>query len=86
MIPRRTLLMLSAILMAGSLFAMGGLGIEDPVPSAKKRGIVGLITIFGVSFSLGWAPLTYVVATEVSPLKLRDHSARLGFTVNVVIK
>ena len=50
------------------------------------RGIMAFITLVGASFSLGWAPLTYVVATEVSNLRLRDHSSRLGFTINVLLK
>ncbi|KAG7150909.1 MFS transporter fmqE like protein [Verticillium longisporum] len=81
---RRTLLMISSVAMMGCLLSMGSLGIQVPVSTARMKGIMALISLFGVSFSLGWAPLTYVVATEVSALHLRDHTSRVGFTVNVV--
>ncbi|KAH8200176.1 hypothetical protein TruAng_005688 [Truncatella angustata] len=84
-IGRRSLLMLSSVAMLGCLFAMGGLGVQSPVSTERKRGIVGMLSLFGVSFATGWGPLTYVVATEVSALRLRDQTARLGFGVNVVI-
>jgi len=78
--------MASSIAIIGSLFSMGGLGVQEPVSVPRMKGIMALITIFVSSFSLGWAPLTYVVATEVSNLRLRDHSSRVGFTVNVIFK
>ncbi|KAM0536524.1 hypothetical protein ACHAPP_002944 [Verticillium nonalfalfae] len=81
---RRTLLMISSVAMMGCLLSMGSLGIQVPVSTARMKGIMALISLFGASFSLGWAPLTYVVATEVSALRLRDHTSRVGFTVNVV--
>ncbi|KAM0327191.1 hypothetical protein ACHAQA_006324 [Verticillium albo-atrum] len=82
---RRTLLMISSVAMMGCLLSMGGLGIEVPVSTSRMKGIMALISLFGVSFSIGWAPLTYVVATEVSALRLRDHTSRVGFTTNVVL-
>ncbi|KAF2638093.1 general substrate transporter [Massarina eburnea CBS 473.64] len=81
---RRTLLMVSSIMMAAVLLSFGGLGIEQPVPVPRKRGLVGLMLVFAIAGGSGWLPLTYVVATEVSALRLRDHSARFGFGVNVL--
>ncbi|KAL4752993.1 hypothetical protein BDW72DRAFT_201952 [Aspergillus terricola var. indicus] len=44
----------------------------------------GLITMAGLGVNdRGWGPLTYVVGTEVSSLRLRDHTSRLGFAINV---
>lgn len=85
-VGRRFLLMLSSVAMLGCLLSMGALGVQSPVSTERKRGIVGLLSLFGVSFATGWGPITYVVATEVSALHLRDQTARLGFGVNVVIK
>lgn len=72
--------------MVGCLFSMGGLGVASPVSTERKRGIVAMLSLFGVSFASGWGPLTYVVATEVSALRLRDQTARIGFFVNVIIR
>ncbi|VUC31109.1 unnamed protein product [Clonostachys rosea] len=81
---RRIQLMASALLMAGALFTMGGLGVQSPVPTANMRGIVAMIAVFTIGFATGWGPLTYVVTTEVSSLRLRDLNSRVGFTVNVI--
>lgn len=78
--------MASALIMAGALFTMGGLGVQSPVPTANMRGIISMIAVFAIGFATGWGPLTYVVTTEVSSLRLRDLNSRIGFTVNVVFK
>lgn len=80
------MLMLSSLFMCTALVTMGGLGVQEPVSTERMKGVIGLMIVFGCSFSLGWAPLTYVVATEVIALRLRDLTSRLGFTVNVVFK
>lgn len=65
---------------------MGGIGlIEDPSTTAKTA-IVAMVTIFGCGFILAWAPLTYVVTTEVAPLRLRDVMQRTASTVNVIFQ
>ncbi|ORY54698.1 general substrate transporter [Pseudomassariella vexata] len=81
---RRPLLMVSSIALTGVLMTMGGLGIEQPVSEARKKGIVAMVSLLVISFSIGWAPMTFVVATEVPALRLRDHSSRLGFGMNVL--
>lgn len=68
------------------LITMAGLGIVQPVDEQKTKGIVAMLIIFGVGFATGWGPLTYVVSAEVSSLRLRDLTTRLGFTVNVCFK
>lgn len=64
---------------------MGGLGTPKPVTPSYKIGIVSCLAVMGVSFSLAWAPLTYVVTTELPTLRLRDHSLRVGFVTNVIM-
>ncbi|KAI9148981.1 Major facilitator-type transporter ecdD [Paramyrothecium foliicola] len=83
-VGRRALLALSSCVMTAAMMIMGGLGVDVPVTVGRKNGIVSMISIFACGFSLGWAPMTYVVATEVSALRLRDLTARVGFTVNVI--
>lgn len=84
-IGRRTSLFVSSVVMIAALFTMGGIGTQPaPLSTASKRGIMSMITIFGVGFSIGWAPLTYVVATEIPALRLREHTLRLGFLINVI--
>jgi SP family sugar:H+ symporter-like MFS transporter len=65
---------------------MGGLGTANPVIHSEKIGIVSMISVMAFGFSIGWGPLTYVVSTELPALRLRDHTLRAGFVMNVIIK
>ena len=71
--------------MAGH-FTMGGLGTPAVITTPMKKGIVASMVIFGAGFAAGWAPLTYVVVTEIVALRLRDVTSRVGFFVNVLFK
>jgi SP family sugar:H+ symporter-like MFS transporter len=62
---------------------MGGLGTIVNPSVAVKTAIVAMVTVFSVGFSLGWAPLTYVVTTELPALHLRDQTQRIASLVNV---
>jgi SP family sugar:H+ symporter-like MFS transporter len=62
---------------------MGGLGTTVNPSVAVKTAIVAMVTVFSVGFSLGWAPLTYVVTTELPALHLRDQTQRIASLVNV---
>ncbi|KAL4932197.1 general substrate transporter [Aspergillus undulatus] len=80
---RRTLLMFSSTLMMLGLMAMGGLGVNEPITTSSMKGVISLMVVFGVGFASGWGPMTYVLTTEVTSLRLRDHTSRLGFAINV---
>lgn len=84
-LPRK-LLMLSSVIMLSGLITMAGLGVIEPVTTQRMKGVISLMVVFGVGFASGWGPLTYVVVTEVSSLRLRDHTSRLGFAINVCFK
>lgn len=77
------MLLSSALLQAAALYAMGGLGLENPVSFGHKSGEVALLVVFGASFLWGWAPLTYVVTTELPALRLRDRSQRVASIMNI---
>ena len=72
--------------MAAAHVTMGGLGTANPVTEQMKVRIVATLAIMPLSFSLGWAPLAYVVAIELPSLRLRDRVLQVGFFVNVVGK
>ncbi|KAL4779739.1 general substrate transporter [Aspergillus varians] len=82
-VGRGKLLMFSSVMMLLALVAMGGLGVNEPVTTPRMKGVIALMVIFGAAFGSGWAPLTYVVVTEVTSMRLRDYTSRLGFAVNV---
>ncbi len=77
---------MSSSVAAAAMLAMGGLGTVDTVTDAHGTGIVALIAVFACGYSMGWAPVTYILTTEISSRKLRDLTSRVGFTTNVCMK
>ncbi|KAJ3539250.1 hypothetical protein NM208_g5562 [Fusarium decemcellulare] len=85
-VGRRVSLLLSSITMCVGLMTMGGLGTPDTITNSIKIAIVSMLCLMTFGFSIGLAPLCYVVATEIPALTLRDATLRLGFCVNVLFK
>lgn len=83
-VGRRPLLMTGAVWQAVAIMAMGGLGTIKNPSVAVKKATVAMLPLFTGGYCLGWAPLVYVVTTEVTALRLRDASQRTASVVNVV--
>mgnify|MGYP004728055363 CR=1 FL=1 len=66
--------------------AMGGLGTVKAPSHNIRSGIVATVTLFGIGFSLGWAPLSHVVAAEIPTTGLRDLTYAVGAVFNIVIQ
>ncbi|KAF5593532.1 RGT2-Sensor of high external glucose concentration [Fusarium pseudocircinatum] len=84
-VGRRVLMMASSVTMFAAMMTMGGLGIVTPVEDSRKKGVISMMAVFASGFGMGWAPLVYVVTTELSALRLRDLTSRVGFTTNVIM-
>lgn len=84
-IGRKPLLLAGAVTQLAALITMGSLGTVANPSVQIKTGIVSTLTIFGFGFGLGWAPLTFVVTTELPALRLRDQSQRVVGLVNVLV-
>ncbi|KAK7923543.1 hypothetical protein PG985_007614 [Apiospora marii] len=75
-----------ATVQMGALCTMGGMG-TIPGPSLPvKTGIVAMVTVFGVGFQLGWAPLAHVIAAEAPTQRLRDKPFAVGSVFNIAIQ
>lgn len=74
----------SGILQVGALMAMGALGVHTTTGLAERRGIVAMLLVFSFGYSLGWAPLTYLIAAEVPSPPMRENTLRLAYTVKLV--
>ncbi|KAM0556772.1 hypothetical protein ACHAPJ_005832 [Fusarium lateritium] len=83
---RVPLMVAGAFLQTGSLMAMGGLGTVKAPSHNIRSGIVATVTLFGIGFSLGWAPLSHVVAAEIPTTGLRDLTYAVGAVFNIVIQ
>ena len=82
----RPFLLIGLIIQMSALLAMGGMGTVAQPSYSLKSGIVAVFVIFSFGFSISWAPLTYVVTTEVADVHLRDHSQRFASVINVITK
>ncbi|KAM0292366.1 hypothetical protein ACHAPQ_008239 [Fusarium lateritium] len=81
---RRPLLLTSAGWMFAAIITMGALGTVSNPSFGVKSGIVAMLTLFGSGFTFAFAPLNYVITTEIPALRLRDASQRTASIVNVV--
>lgn len=80
------LLVAGALIQTASLMTMGGLGTVENPSHSVRTGIVVTVTLFTFGFSLGWAPLSHVVAAEIPTTGLRDLTYALGSVFNIVIQ
>ncbi|KAH8838822.1 hypothetical protein MCOR27_000508 [Pyricularia oryzae] len=88
MVGRVPLLITGASIQTAALLTMGGLGTAggERAPLPIREGITSMVTLFGVGFNLGWAPLSHVVAAEIPTLRLRDKIYGLGSAINIIIQ
>lgn len=70
--------------MFSAIVTMGALGTVSNPSFGVKSGIVAMLTLFGSGFTFAFAPLNYVITTEIPALRLRDASQRTASIVNVV--
>lgn len=73
----------SAILQSASLMTMGILGTLHQ-STMITQGIVGMLVLYSFSWSVGWAPLTYVLGAELPSAPLREMTLQIAYTVKLV--
>ncbi|KAL1611992.1 hypothetical protein SLS60_000215 [Paraconiothyrium brasiliense] len=83
---RVPLMLLGAVFQSCALFVMGGLGTASSPTLGMRIGIVAMLTLYIFSFSLGWAPLSHVVAAEIPTQHLRDKTYALGAVFNIAVQ
>ena len=72
-----------ALMQALWLLIMAIAGVFKPTDSLKLL-IICSKAFFGISFAAGWAPMAYVVTSEVSSAHLRDKTFRLGQLTSIL--
>lgn len=65
---------------------MGSLGTVSRPSYSIRAAIVSMVTVFGVGFQTGWAPLSHVVTAEIPTQRLRDTTYALGSVFNIAIQ
>lgn len=74
----------SSTMQTAFLMTMGALGTADPSNLAAKKGIVAMLVLYSFSWSLGWAPLVYVLGAELPSSPLREMTLQIAYTFKLV--
>lgn len=80
---RKKFLVIGSVIQAIALLVMGGLGTGD-VTTAKKNGIVATMMINSFAYCISWAPLSYVISSEIPTPRLRDKTYAVGILFNIL--
>lgn len=82
---RKTLLAGGSLLMCVFLFTLGGVLATHPPTAAGNgagsppaRGMMALIYLFVVAYSLSWGPLVWVYTGEIFPTRIRDYGMAIS--------
>lgn len=81
---RRPVLIWGGILQAPWLFAVAVLGSRANPSVGDSRGLVASVLLFDFFFSGTWAPVAYIIASEIGTGPLREKTMAFSSTVNVV--
>ena len=82
---RRHMLFFGGAIQIGALFTMGGLGAaSDNPPASYKAGIIAMLTVFGLGFASGWAPVSHILTAEILSTRQRDMTYRTASAVNIL--
>jgi hypothetical protein len=75
---------MSAVLQSGSLMTMGILGTLHDQTVLVRQGIVAMLLVYSFGWSVGWAPLTYVIGAELPSAPLRETTLQMAYTLKLV--
>jgi hypothetical protein len=82
---RKTLMVFGAFFMGVFLFGLGAVLKTHPpseqgngAGSASAQGMMALIYLFVVAYSVSWGPLQWIYIGEIFPTRIRDYGMGIG--------
>ncbi|OZJ02724.1 hypothetical protein BZG36_05103, partial [Bifiguratus adelaidae] len=81
----RPILLVGSFFVSLWLFVLGGIGIIPHPNQVQKNVLVAANMLFGKSYDMSWAPLSYVIMGEVASNRLREKTVNLATSVSVII-
>ena len=81
---RRQLLIWGALLQAVFLFTLAGIGTSSHRSGSEANGLVASVMLFNFFFSASWAPIAYVIGSEIGTAALREKTMSFTSSINVV--
>jgi SP family sugar:H+ symporter-like MFS transporter len=65
---------------------MGALGTVANPSIPMRQGIVAMLLVFSFGYEIGWAPITYLISTEIPTPSMRENTLRFGYTVKLIME
>ncbi|KAF4336084.1 hexose transporter 2 [Fusarium beomiforme] len=84
MVGRRVLLFIGGTGMALFLFIVGSVGTISNPNEAQKNTLVASFTLFSCSYALSWAPVSYVILSEVASSHIKEKTNLLASVISVL--
>lgn len=79
-------MIMGAAIQMFALYIMGGLGTRENPSFPVRQAITAMVSLFGIGFTLGWAPLSHVVTAEIPTTRLRDVTYATASIFNICIQ
>jgi len=80
----RPILLTGGSFMALFLFILGGVGTIHSPNAAQKNVMVASNILFGASYALSWAPLSYTILGEAATSRLKEKTNNLATSISVI--
>ncbi|KAG0632890.1 hypothetical protein HOY80DRAFT_1110133 [Tuber brumale] len=81
---RRPIFLTGGSFMAFFLFTLGGVGTIHGPNTTQKSIMVASNILFGASYALSWAPLSYTILGEVVTSRLKEKANNLATSISVI--
>ncbi|CAO3659901.1 unnamed protein product [Umbelopsis vinacea] len=82
---RRPILLVGSVMISIWLFVLGAMGSIAHPNDVQKNVMVAANMLFGKSYGMSWAPLSYIVMAEVASGRLREKTVNLATSVSVIM-
>lgn len=75
------MLIAGGLLQAVFLFSMAGVGLKSDPTTTEANALVASVMMFNFFFSGTWAPIAYVIGSEIGTGPLREKTMAFSSTV-----
>ncbi|CAL5866682.1 uncharacterized protein PFLUO_LOCUS892 [Penicillium psychrofluorescens] len=83
-VGRRAIILTGGTAMGVFLLLVGGMGtLKNPGPNAKRTMVASLM-LYGASYALSWATVSYIILGEVANSRVKEKTSDLAVSISVL--
>ncbi|KAJ5819609.1 hypothetical protein N7474_005200 [Penicillium riverlandense] len=83
-VGRRAIILTGGTAMGFFLLLVGGMGtLKNPGPNAKRTMVASLM-MYGASYALSWATVSYIILGEVANSRVKEKTSDLAVSISVL--